>query len=152
MELKRILSDIEERFYKGDNVRGEYYEIFKNPSLDEIREVLNDKYEGDEEIRFIADYQEEDVYIASTELVHSDIADLSDLAWSSSVVDKRYFPGIAYYRGTELEVDVYFLECSVGLYNVEKIIDDVLNGEYDYLERYYFNVNKLKREVEEIDL
>lgn len=142
--LKELLEGIQEKFVIGFDDEGDYIEIFKNPTGDKIISVSNFGREKDA-LRFIADLDNRDVYIASTDIIHQTIAKEANLNWNE--VKTRFFPGIAYFWDRVLVVDYEFLKFSGGLYNLDKIIEDILDGEYDFLRKFRFDIEELKEKV-----
>ena len=134
MRLKEVLFNIREDFEVGYEDRfGEYQEIFKNPSWREIKDIT----ENDINFRFIADKDKNHLYVAGVNVLHDDI--------QSKVggFKKHYFDlfsGIAIKKGIR-NIKVYLnnLNC-----NIE---DEILEGEYDWVEDYYFDLNLLKKEI-----
>lgn len=62
----RFRQIIQEEFLSGDNVNGEYHEIYINPTNSEIKE-LGDNY------RAIIDIKNKNIYVTDSEMLHNDM-------------------------------------------------------------------------------
>lgn len=134
MKLKEILENIKEDFEVGYEDRyGEYREIFKNPSWKEILDITD----GDINFRFVADKSRENIYVAEVSVLHEDIQEEVG-GFKEHYFD--LFSGVAVREGRR-EIRVYLdnLNC-----NIE---DEIIEGEYDWVKKYYFKLRPLKIEI-----
>ena len=134
--LKTILSDIKEKYYDTEKISGyfgdSYVELFKNPNRREIEDSLG-KWDT---IRFYI--YDGDVYIwdSGKSYLHHDF--IKNLGLSNH---RGNIAGQAEYRDGRLVV----IETTV---MSEARSLDVLEGKYDWLERYYFDMGNWKKELE----
>lgn len=141
--IREILIKLNEEFYGGFKVNGEYVEIFKNPSKEEIRDVANDNRFGESFVRFLALYDIEDLYIWSADILHDEIDYKLDFVTYDEMIDK-YFSSHGSFSGSEILIEKQDLD---DLYNSkvrERICREIIDGKYDWLSRYYFNIDVMK--------
>ena len=149
MKLKRVLRNIEEEFVTGFKSEwGEgYMEIFKNPTSQEIKEVVNKSAEYNE-IRFIADYRSRDLYIAPVQVTHQEMA--RELEFPVFEVYEFMFPGIGKIRSEVIVVDVddIFYVRKEEL-NIRKLKNDIFKGKYNWLDDYGFDLELLEIQIKD---
>lgn len=148
MKLKKILSDMKEEFYKGAESSvdiGEYREIFKNPTQQELNSLEEET--GRYTVRFVAVKEEQNVYVASIDVFHEDIAYKIGIKGIREALDN--FAGIGeIYEGN---VDVYGLSDNYMDYSdkKEQLYKDIGEGKYDWLEeKENFRIGEIRREAE----
>lgn len=138
---------LEEEFYKGAESRyGKYVEIFKNPTVQEIKSIEEETQVGI--VRFIADKESRDVYVNASEILHSHMVKEIDELQKEDILEK--FSGIGYVDGNKIiasELAGTYREAGTDEYS-EKISSDILEGEYDWLENKNFDLSEVKFELE----
>lgn len=153
--IKAILENLNEKWYKGvksSEGNRDYREIFKNPSRNEILDI--ERYGGsrsdgviNSDIRFIADKKYKEVYITSADVFHRDIMDEVDVL-TGNITD--YFSGMGRVKNNgniELsDVSDYFWGSPKKL---NSLLDDIVSGDYDWMERYNFSLRKLKYKIKD---
>lgn len=155
LELNKILSNIKEEWEVGGKlgVSSEYSEIFSNPEKNEIRDIMD--MSGLDTFRFIADGERRKVYTASSDIYHYKIAEEMGLGsdyefrmfsgkgrWDNGKVKVvEYADSLNY--SDDLRYDPKYLERAGELYK------EVIEGEYDWMEKYNFSLDAIK-EVSEI--
>lgn len=140
-KVNKILNNIDEKFVTGYKSWGEWAEIYVNPSMDEIREVSNESNSG--KFRFIDDKNLKKVYIGDMHTIHVDIAKKVDL--SDNYED--LFSAFGIYKRTSVAFDKFSMVIAEDTDKLIKIFEDIRDGEYDWLDRYRFEIHKLKERV-----
>lgn len=139
MKLKNILRDIREKWVASTEYLNEYVEIFKNPSKKEIIDLKSES----EDVRFIALEGEGDVYVTHSFMFHPDLAE--ELGINEDYKDN--FSGIG--RIDRGVIIAYALSDVINLrkdkYNNLK--EKILNGDYDWVERYNFDLSTIKENL-----
>lgn len=142
MRIKSIIENINEKWDSTIQAKsGKYVDIFKNPSRRDIKEALGDIRSGYGELRFVADNEYKDVYVwnADTSLFHIKVIRGKNLGGIG------VYKGVAVYNAGELEV-------KIGESNIDTddiLLLDILDGEYDWLERYNFDLSVVKEYAKE---
>lgn len=147
MKLKKILVNIDEKYYTTteDNY-GKMVEIFKNPTQQEIKEVVPDPSGGggllgsmgQDEFRYLVD--NDDLYVWSSEpaYLHQDLA--NDLGIGVINGEEGVWAGKGKYNRGNIKIK------KANYIRDGKTDDMLLEGEFDWLEDYGFDIEKLKRE------
>lgn len=142
--IRSILENLKEEFHSGKESKwGDYTEIFVNPNMDEIRESLRER--GTVTLRFLAVKRERKLYIWNPELIHKDAAD--EVGISFNEMKENNLAGVALFENNQL----YFGQsnvASIDKYRRRELAEEVLNGDYDWLEDFYFNLNPMKEDCE----
>lgn len=151
MKLNKILNNLKEEFVTSLKYGGGYREIFVNPSRKEIMDIL-DSGEGrrGDDIRFIAVKGEKEVYVASADFLHTFIAK-KGMYDNSIFAIIGNFSGMGRVEGDEIVVTEISDEYKNDDESYTEMIYDVLEGEYDWMEkRRYgnFNLDKIKKRFE----
>ena len=156
MKLKEILED----FVKVIGLRGEYYEIFVNPTFQELKDLSK-------AVRFITNKERREVYVADSMVIHEEIMreiidKFPQSDWKGAVLQNLF--GIGKNGGGEVEItrfnDVwdFYRDKPLDTYKSDKYDEkeelnqvclDIVFGEYDWLERYNFNINAIRRKAED---
>ena len=141
MKINRILRILNEEWYTTvPDKSGEHVDVFINPSRRDIKDALEGEIgRGYGEVRFVADGGNENVYVwnANTSLFHRTVIDEFSLGY--------VYKGIAKYDAGDLEV-------KVGESNIEHddmLLMNILDGNYDWMERYNFDLSIVKDYAEE---
>lgn len=150
MKLKKILSDIKEEWHTEtqSSMDKEYREIFKNPTQSDIRDII--EYGGDrlgDDIRFIADRRSQNVYATSADVFHQDM--FEEIDEFTDDVKNRIFSGIGDWNGRVIKISYFsdlLIEDETGLYVASR---NVVEGKYDWMERYNFDLSDIKDVAEE---
>lgn len=146
--LKEILSDIEERFVSDTKSTegNDYREIFQNPSRSEFRDIVDfsGRRMGDS-IRFIAVKESMNVYCTSADVFHRTmVREIDEIDRMEGVYGN--FSGMAELEGGEVEVshwsDVFEMEGYFPF--LYELCEDLINGDYDWMERYNFDLSLIK--------
>lgn len=125
---------------------GAYREIFVNPSKSELldlEEIL-------EEIRFIADKEKKEVYVVNEDVLHVNLAKVAVGREGKYVINNfsgqaAVRRGIVYFREFSNEYLEYYEERGEKVVDlIEGIYNDIMGGEYDWLSRYYFDLNTVR--------
>lgn len=144
-KIDYIINNISEKFINSIGWKGKTFEILENPSRDEIESILDDY----DTLRFIADSRKKNVLIFSSELLHFQAVRKFNID-----IDVDNFTGVAYYENGKIVSDIedviggkymgvnYFDTSDLQKFISEKIIE----GDYDYLKRYHFDINHLKND------
>jgi hypothetical protein len=85
MRYQRYLN---EKFYDGVKVYGTTFEVFKNPTKKELKEVATGYG-----YRFIIDFKKKDLYIASDDVFHYDMLDKTPLGNEYKLTVEAYWRG-----------------------------------------------------------
>lgn len=141
MRLNEILEDIKEEFVIGFEPSSsvDYVEIFKNPTQQEMREVINNSENN--YIRFIADKNKREVYITSAYRTYHD-----RMAKALGNIDyENMFSGTGEFDGRVIKDikmgnETYY---AIG----EELADDIVKGEYDWLEEYNIELSDYKKKL-----
>lgn len=146
--MSKSLREILEKF-KGSSrsrVTGEYREIFVNPDRNELRDLISN-YERDS-VRFIADSGNENIFVSSGDVWHIDILDEIEYLGRDSVFDT--FWGIGDFVNGEIEINSFSDEYDGSILDrYLELCECILDGEYDWLKRYHFNLSEIKWIAEE---
>ena len=137
--LRKILYNLKEEFVTGyEPVIGlDYVEIFKNPTEQEIREMV---FEQSNKIRFIADKDKREVYIASGyKTYHEDMADELNIDYEIKFSGKGEFDGRKI-KNLEMGNETFY---AIG----EELAEDIVKGDYDWMEDYNFKLSDYKEEL-----
>lgn len=132
MSIREILLKLNERFVVGFEGRNGYNEIFVNPDRKEIREVAS----RGESFRFIGDKEIKSLYVADVNVLHEEMQE------EIGNMKQHYFDlfsGVAINEGRYVRIYYDNLNCNID--------DEILEGEYDWVERYNFNIFELKKEM-----
>lgn len=130
--LKKYLNSVEEEFVIGyRDLFDNYKEIFKNPSRKEYLEIT----EEDRNFRFIADKNKKDLYVADVGVLHEDIQ--KQIGMKTHYFD--LFSGIAFFEGNYINISYDNLNCNID--------DEILEGDYDWVRKYKFDIRKLKEDI-----
>lgn len=156
-KLQRILLElrkIDEEFIEGlKSKNGKYREIYVNPNREEINQIIAD-YDRDN-VRFLADKGKNEVYVAAADVLHNDLADkLGDSRYKYMQYMMNAFPGNGKVKSGKIVVtrwtDLFFSSDDEDLANrLKELLKEILNGEYDWMEKYSFDLKEIKREAKE---
>lgn len=145
MKLKRVLNKVEEEFVAGKNpMRGDYTEIFKNPTLDEIEDSLREWGEYPN-LRFLAIKNSRDVYVWNPSLIHKNVQ--NEVGLSFKEMKYENLAGIAIYVNRELVFGMSNI-ASMDKYRRRELAEEILNNEWDWIEDYRFNIFPMKEDCE----
>lgn len=154
MKLKDILSNIEERWVVGtrSDAHGAYREIFMNPDRNDIRDIEEfGGYRHGDNVRFIAVKDSQNVYVSSADVFHRTIAEeVDDLLDIGGVTNN--FSGMGNIEGSKIEVTDFsdvFIEFEGYEMSFQTICEDILDGKYDWMERYNFDLGLIKEIAED---
>ena len=144
MKIDKILENLNEKFYKGFKHKymdNNYFEIFINPSLRELKDLISNSKHW--KLRFIADKKTKKVYLVDSEVIHGVIAD--EIALSDDY--RNLLSGIGTFGGKfEILSLSYDIESKIKHNKGSQLVDDILDGEYDWLDRYNFDIDEFKNE------
>lgn len=149
IKLNSILEDIKEKYAAYITRRwgdGEY-PVFVNPEFKEIQEAVSD----DGYIRYITTLNGEhfgkEVYIWNANMgMHTEVA-------KNIFVELEDLFGVAKLEGRELLIGAKILPDFMSDLRISKEdLRDILEGRYDWLEDYYFNIEKVKEVYNKEDL
>lgn len=137
MKLKQILSDIKEEFVTGfeDNYTDKYVELFRNPTRQEIEEIVDE--EGN--LRFYTDKMLDNFYVWDGRVIHSVVA--SEIGVSLKVMQNE-LAGKGVWNGRSIEIESIY---DINANDRVRICKDILRGEYDFLEDHLVDLEGLKR-------
>ena len=149
MKLKNILEDLKEEFAGHLQIgwSGDEYPVFLNPTLQEIREVVAD----DGYIRYITTFEgnkySKEVYVWNADgAMHTDASEYLNIR-----LDDLY--GVAKLEGRKLLIGSEVLPGYNPDFRIrERDLKDILDGYYDWLEEYGFDIGRVKEEYNEEDL
>lgn len=145
--LKKLLSEIKEKWYSGtkSNQNGDYREIFVNPSKSDIKDI--EEFGGfrfGNGFRFIADKYKKKVYVGSGDVFHMTIAE--EIGMDNHEMINEHFAGIGKKDGNKIKAngftDAY--EISAFRESYANLCIEIIDGEYDWMERYNFNLKYIK--------
>lgn len=142
-KLKSILKSLKEDFETGYEVRGEYVEVFVNPIFDEIKECGS-------VIRFTAIGHKKKVYVINAfKTTHPNLG--HNIGYTHAHMNGDAFAGIGYIDGNEVVVREVSEE-NMGAMNerILEMFEEVVNGKYDWLKDYRFNLKKIKEKLDNI--
>lgn len=145
MKINKILNNLSEKFYKGGKFRGEYVEVFKNPTLDEIRSACEEDYNY---IRFVADKYKEDLYVWNGDILHMDIVKVVK-EFNYSELKNKYFACHGVLDGRNVHVSDEDL-ADMGSRECERVCLEIINGDFDWLDMYNFDIDVLRESAEYI--
>lgn len=140
--MKNILNRVREDFYRGtgSDANMEYREIFVNPTKRELRSI--EKETGLEQVRFIADKEEKNVYVSAIDVFHINIATKIGKGTEDYYLDN--FSGMG--EIWEGKVEVMGLSDNFRD-NIEKrteLYKDVYYGEYNWMRDYNFDISEIE--------
>lgn len=151
MKINKILDRLQEKWYKEtiSSHNNDYREIFINPSINDILDI--EKYGGTRsdrlrtnDVRFIADISKKNVYVTSADVFHNDIInEVSELRGFPN----DYFSGMGEIRKSG---SIHITDISDYLLDFEhkddliKQFRLILEGKYDWMERYHFELGNIK--------
>lgn len=136
---QRLLEMLNEEWVTGiERSRGAetfYYEIFKNPKPSEIKDLLDQSryYKG---ARFLADPKRKEVYVWSSDVLHSKV--FEHMGYSVSFAYGKFWAGTSDYFSGKFLVNKEEL--------VKRVAKGLLDGDYDFMERYGFDLSLVKEE------
>lgn len=143
--LKKILSDIKEKFVDGkEPLRGDYTEVFINPTQQEIEDSLREWGEYPN-IRFLAVKGSKDLYVWNPDLIHKDVTDIVGMSFEE--MKENNLAGVAIYINKKLIFGMSNI-ASMDKYRRRELADKILSGEWDWLERYNFDLEPMKDDCE----
>lgn len=119
MKLRKIC----EEFVGGTNSMKQYFEIYKNPELKELRSIEKN-YK-----RFIADFKNEAIYIFDANLLHQFAAEKLGIEKEYFYNDKNYAFSIAKGRNLPL-ITNYFSDIP------SKIREEMKDGKHSWFFKY----------------
>ena len=110
------LRELCEEFKDGIKKYGKYYEIYKNPSHDELRDMYKKMITP---IRYIYDKKKEDLYVFDSDLLHMTVAEklgfryllpsedyifgIGLLTTNGRIIDSNSFGSGGVFKGTKVE-------------------------------------------------
>lgn len=151
MRLKRYLN---EKYLSSVNF-GEIYDIFKNPSKKEIKELADVGYG----FRIIMDLEEENIYFASGDIMHrhmlqspelkNDLGYFSwDLYWQRGSGAEQIVMFDVDNRMTNMNSDSLYNLLVIGDHDMRALnsdrIDELLDFDYKWLKKYDLNPIEVK--------
>ncbi|MFW6007653.1 MAG: hypothetical protein ACOCP8_00190 [archaeon] len=121
---------------------GDIVEIFVNPTINDITDVKNSSGIFDtNQIKFLIDQDSKQIYIWSGTKVYHHIELINKLGLNGNT--SNIFNGAVEFNGGK-----FLLNSTNCLgYDNEKL----LNGDYDWIEQYYFDLNELKNSQGDIN-
>jgi hypothetical protein len=149
MRLERYLT---EKYISAVKVRGDTYDIFKNPKSDELKEVLNSGYG----LRIIIDVPKKNIYFASGDIMHRHMLQSPELKKDIPIAGNWWS---TYWDSGEGADDIFMFDVdnrmtslnSDSLYNLLYIgdddtkalnrdrIDTLLDNDFKWLKKYNLN-------------
>jgi hypothetical protein len=145
-ETERILKELKEEFYTNSesSITSKYREIFVNPSRKEIADLVEEY--GRNTVRFIADKRKKKVYVAASDVFHSDIA--KDVGLEGYYFFMNTFAGTGKFTQGKILVtdwtDYFNDEEDDILRRLEELSWEIIEGDYDWLERYNFALDLIE--------
>lgn len=137
LKIYNIFNNLSEEFYKGfEHSREGYVEIFKNPELGEIRDVID----KDGNLRFYASSYREDLYIWNPNILHYEIAKQLGVG----EMQEYGIESIAELRGNKVIYDIDWYQDS----KLQEVSYEILEREYDWLKRYSWDIKYLRDSVD----
>lgn len=147
-KINEIVTKIDEKWIKGtkSTFKKEYREIFKNPSKEELLQLDElgiEKY--GENIRFIAINKSKNIYVTSADVFHTSMKrEIPELVPEDFTTT---FSGAGGFKRGKVEVTWWTDELNDpkherSLYNICK---EVILGDYDWIERYNFELGLFKQ-------
>lgn len=132
-------------------IKGEYREIFVNPTPNEINDII--EYGGvreKDDVRFIAIKNSRDLYITSADVFHRTIVKEVDELREGDAI--KNFSGMGSVNSDKIKVsylsDLINNKATKGQkWDISK---DLVEGEYDWLENYNFNLEYIKEKAEKM--
>lgn len=118
------------------------YEIFLNPTSSELRDIEQDSVYSYEGVRFLADPKEKYVYVWSSSVLHHTV--FEKLGLSDDHARKKQWAGFGEINRGVIYPDDYLVE-GASLAEELRISQELENGDYDFMERYGFNLIAVKR-------
>lgn len=146
MRLKNILSDIEEKWIEyGKSVKGNQVGgVYVNPSRKDLVDI-DEQNEYRDDIRFVANKNEEEVYVAPGFILHSVIGRVMD--YNLDILVMLMFLGIGELKNNkEIEVKQFGDNQRFdkkGERRAESISRDIISGKYDWMGKYHFDMNSV---------
>ena len=134
LKIQKILNNLKEGYVTTlkSAWKDGVVEIFINPSREEILNSLGEY----KEVRFIVDRRNNSVYIwEAGSLMHSDVSKKVDEVPNNYL---KALIGTADYKNGSLKIKRFGEEININ--RVEEFVD----GEYDWLENYYFEIEETK--------
>lgn len=142
MELiEGIITNLNEKFFISTESRyGDYIEIFKNPKMDEIKSIATkrDRYKS---VRFFIEKNRRTIYIWNPEAIHKDVA--IEFGYSFEEMKNKNLAGVAILQGSKL-IFGHSNIATIDKYRRRELSEEILNGEYDFMEMYYFDLDPMK--------
>lgn len=150
MKLNQILKNLREEWESStDSMQGgEYREIFVNPTKQELRDL--EEFSGMSTVKFIADSDKREIYVTSSDVYHYKIAEEVGL---NSNYEMTKYSGKGNISGGLVEATAF---CDALNFNrqlkyepdylerAEEIYSEIINGEYDWMEKYNFDLSVVK--------
>lgn len=132
-----------EEFVKGVKHDDDYFEIFSNPTFNEIKKIESFPY-----FRFIADDKNKKVYVFNSNLLHSYAAKNLNIFTYYIPTDEYLFgEGVASVKSKKIIGDrMFFLEAAI--HDKLPIAKKVLKKDWSWVNKYV-DINKIMREYRE---
>lgn len=148
MKINSILSRLEEKFHSSKNSQfGGYVEIFKNPTLDEIKVSLRKADpnfgEKNSHLRFLAIKDREEVYVWNPLVTHVEVE--KDVKMKFREMKDYNIAGMAELINNRLVPNFKMMDSVISRRKSE-IVVEIKNGEWDWLEKYHFDLSELERD------
>lgn len=137
---------IDEKYVKGTKKAGEYREIFVNPTKQEVVDIENfDGVKWGNNVRFIALKENKKVYTSTGDVLHWMIKDVADLS-NSDVAGSFRGMGVADFG----EITVTKFGSNISDKEKRMMANDLINGEYNWMEKYNFDLSKIKQKAKNV--
>lgn len=138
--IRNILNNLKEEFAEGFKSAGQYFEVFINPSKSEIRDASHNNY-----IRLYANNSNNKFYVWHPDILHYEFADKMDK--DVGTMQQYGIDTGASVRNGEINIDVSWIQARDA--RLEQICYEIIDGEYDWLSKYYVNVEYMKNSARE---
>lgn len=147
----------QEEFLTGEKIRGSYYEIFVNPTKEEVRD-LGDSY------RVIIDAKEKRIYVTDSDLLHYDMARIIkgegylsgfnyDDYWKRGKgVDRiitMNIDGMEYYSDSLTDIILKTRDTEQGD-EIKSQIDLLVNGDFSWIKGRWFDHSMFQKGLDEV--
>jgi len=148
---------IQEEFLTGGKIGGDYYEIYVNPTSDEIAE-LGDNY------RVIIDAGEKKIYVTDSELLHEDmvkaIKSEGELQDFNYTMYWKFGKGVDRFITMNIDETGYFADSLTDIIlktrdsdkgdEIKSQIDLLVNSNFKWVRGKWFNHNKFQSALDEV--
>ena len=154
--MKKILKNLKEDWVTGKKIKiqmgRDYREIFVNPSRRELKDIMD--LANTDVFRFIADKGNQEIYISSADVYHYDMAKEVGLG---SDYEIHHLSAKGVWNEGEVKVVEFadalnydrHLKFNEKYHNrAEELYEEIINGEYDWMESYHFDLEILKKKSE----